>query len=310
MGRMSGGLWRGLGVAVTLLVVAGAAACSPKQYATDKLADALSETGDSFRTEEDPELVGDAAPFGLKLMESVLEKTPDHRGLLTALAAQFTQYAFAYVQQPADEIEASDLAAARAGRERARKLYLRAKGYGLRGLEAAHPGLSAALASGAAGALDPCTREDVPLLYWTAAAWGSAVALSKDRPETVAELPQVEALAAKALALDEAFDGGAPHAFFVAFEAARPGAPPGWPEKVRGHFERAVALSRGELAGPYVALAEGWAVQVQDKAAFRELLSKALAVDADARPENRLVNLVMQRRARWLLGQEETLFFE
>jgi len=309
-GRLSSrGGRTGLSLAAVAALVLGLA-CSPSRYATDKVADALSGTGDAFRTEEDPDLVRDSAPFGLKTMESVLEKTPRHRGLLTALTSQFTQYAYAYVQQPADEAEDSDLTAARAGHERARRLYLRAKRYGLRGLEVAHPGFGAALAADPAAATAACTREDVALLYWTAAAWGSAVSLSKDRPETVGELPQVEALAARALALDEAFDGGAPHAFFVAFEAARPGAPAGWAGRVREHFDRAIALSGGALAGPYVAMAEGWAVQVQDKAAFRELLGKALAVDVDAHPENRLANLVMQRRARWLLGREEALFFE
>jgi len=38
------------------------------------------------------------------------------------------------------------------------------------------------------------------------------------------------------------------------------------------------------------------------------LLKKALAVDADARPEWRLTNLIMQRRARWLLSREDELF--
>jgi hypothetical protein len=38
------------------------------------------------------------------------------------------------------------------------------------------------------------------------------------------------------------------------------------------------------------------------------LLKKALAVDPDARPEWRLMNLVMQRRARWLLSREDELF--
>ena len=109
-----------LGLAAVAALALGLA-CSPKRFATDKLADALSGTGDAFRTEEDPDLVRDAAPFGLKTMESVLEKTPRHRGLLTALAAQFTQYAYAYVQEPADEIEESDFAAAKAGRERARR---------------------------------------------------------------------------------------------------------------------------------------------------------------------------------------------
>ena len=43
-------------------------------------------------------------------MESLLAETPQHRGLLLAVSSGFTQYAFVYVQQPAEEIESQDLA--------------------------------------------------------------------------------------------------------------------------------------------------------------------------------------------------------
>jgi predicted anti-sigma-YlaC factor YlaD len=49
-------------------------------------------------------------------------------------------------------------------------------------------------------------------------------------------------------------------------------------------------------------------VSTQDSAEFESLLNKALAVNPDARPEWRLTNLVMQRRARWLLASEDELF--
>jgi hypothetical protein len=35
---------------------------------------------------------------------------------------------------------------------------------------------------------------------------------------------------------------------------------------------------------------------------------KALAVNPDEQPETRLVNLVMQRRARWLVSKRDELF--
>jgi predicted anti-sigma-YlaC factor YlaD len=38
------------------------------------------------------------------------------------------------------------------------------------------------------------------------------------------------------------------------------------------------------------------------------MLNKALAIDPDKEPANRLVNLLMQERARWLLANEDKLF--
>ena len=78
--------------------------------------------------------------------------------------------------------------------------------------------------------------------------------------------------------------------------------------RARHHFERAMALSGGKEAAPLLALAESVAVQKQDVQEFDSLLEQALAINPDAHPETRLVNLVMQRRARWLLSRKAELF--
>ncbi len=285
-------------------------ACSPRRMAVKTLADTLASAGASVQSDDDPELIRDAAPFNLKLMESVLDEAPRHRGLLLAACRGFTQYAYAFVQQDADEREATDLAAADALRTRARKLYFRARDYGLRGLEAAHPGFAGTLRRAPSSAAAAAGEADVPLLYWTAAAWGSAVALSKDDPDTVADLPLVEALIDRALELDETFDHGAVHVFLIAYEFVRPGGSAGAPARASAHFDRAVELSGGDSAAPFVAVAEAGAVRRQDRALFESLLRRALAIDPDRHPECRLANLVAQRRARWLLSRTGELFVE
>src|SRR5437773_12537341 len=77
--------------------------CSIRRYALNKAADALAQSGASFGSDDDPELIKAAAPFSLKLMESVLAENPRHLGLLSAAAGGFTQYAYAFVQEDADE---------------------------------------------------------------------------------------------------------------------------------------------------------------------------------------------------------------
>jgi predicted anti-sigma-YlaC factor YlaD len=291
--------------ALLLLVASG---CSINRYALNKTADALSKSGSTFASDDDPELIKTAAPFSLKLMESLLASNPQHAGLLTALASGFTQYSFAFVQEDADELEAQDLKASEAQRTRARRLYLRAQGYGLRGLEALHPGFTNRLAGEPRAAVRAATKADVPLLYWTAAAWASAISLSKDNPEVVGQIPSMEALIMRALELDPDYDHGAVQTFMITFEMSRPGAGKDAAERSRRHFDRAVALSKGADAGPYVALAEAVTIQTQDVKQFEWLLNQALAINANAQPENRLANLVMQRRARWLLSRKSELF--
>jgi predicted anti-sigma-YlaC factor YlaD len=276
--------------------------------AVNRLGDALAGGGTTFASDDDPELVKAAVPFSLKLMESLLAENPRHKGLLFATASGFTQYAYAFVQQDADEMEDKDLAAATAMRARARKLYLRARDYGLRGLETRHGGFEKALRANPRTAAQGAGAADVPLLYWTAVSWAAAIGVAKDNPDLIADLPIVEALVDRALELNEAYDHGAIHAFLVSYEMSRQGAGGKAQERARKHFERAQELCGGLQAGPLVALAEGVSVQDQNLKEFKELLARALAIDVNAKPEWRLVNLVMQRRARWLLSRTDELF--
>ena len=133
--------WKGLALIIALSICLSASGCSMRNYAMNKVGDALAASGSGFGADDDIDLIGAAAPFSLKLMESVLAENPRHRGLLLATAQGFVQYAYAFVELPADEVEDRNVQAAYAQRERARRMYLRARDYGLRGLEAAHPGL-------------------------------------------------------------------------------------------------------------------------------------------------------------------------
>jgi predicted anti-sigma-YlaC factor YlaD len=243
-------------------------------------------------------------------MESLLAESPKHRGLLFATSSAFTQYAYAFVREEADEMEPQNLDASMEMKARARRLYLRARDYGLRGLETKLPGFTAALKADPVKAVKSARRADVPLMYWTAASWGSAIGLSKNDMMLVADQPIVEALIDRALELDEAFDQGAIHSFLITYEPLRQGAPGDPYERARQHFERAMALSGGFQAGPLVSLAESVSVAKQNRKEFQSLLERALAIDVNARPEYRLVNLVMQRRARWLLSRIDDLILD
>jgi predicted anti-sigma-YlaC factor YlaD len=288
------------------MVLAAAPGCSVREYALGSVGDALASGGDAYSSDEDIELVGAATPFGLKTIESLLSEVPKHRGLLLAAARGFTQYAYVWVQLPAEEAEERDVQAAYAQYARARRLYLRARDYGLRGLK-----LDAEkLRTDPAGALAGTTRDDVPLLYWTGVAWAAAISLSKDSPAIVSGLPTVDALISRAVALDPDFDHGTLRSFLIGYEMSRPNASPKAEELARTHFARAVELSHGRQAGPYVSLAESVCVEKRQRQEFEQLLKQAIALDPGAQPEWRLANLVMQRRAKRLLARADELFPE
>jgi predicted anti-sigma-YlaC factor YlaD len=291
------------------LVALALPACSIQKLAVNKVADALSSTGSSFATDDDPDLVGEAVPFGLKTMESLLGETPRHEGLLLATASGFVQYAYGWVQMPADVVEAQDLARATHLRERARRLFLRGRDYGLRGLEVDFPGMREALARDTGAALARTRREHVPLLYWTAMGWAGAMSLKVNDSELSADQPIVEALARRALALDPCWGKGSIHEFFISWEAGRASIG-GSIERAKDHYEKDLACAGGERAFPHVVFAESVAVAQQDRAQFQQLMEKALAVDATRPTDQRLANRLAHGRARWQLGRLDELFVE
>lgn len=297
-------------IPICILMALILSSCSLRMYAVNRMGDALSGSSSTFASDDNPELIRAATPFSLKLMESLLAESPEHRGLLLAAASGFTQYGYAFTEQDADRVENDDLKRAIELRRDARRLYLRARDYGLRGLETSHEGIRDELYRDPESAVQELVTEDVPLIYWTAASWGAAISLSKDDPDLIADLPQMEALIYRALELDEAYDHGAIHGFLIALESSKAGRAPEEQKQVRFHFRRAVELSRGELAAPMVTMAENVSVGTQDRKEFTDLLNRALAIDADAIPEWRLSNLIMQRRAAWLLSRIDDLFLE
>jgi len=284
-----------------ILALLSLAACSPQQMVMRSVADELASQGQS--AENDLELAREASAFYLKFSESVLRPQPGHTGLAAAVAGGFTQYAYAFVAFDADRIEATDAKAAQRLRERAARLYRRGRDHALTALELARPGFRQALA-------DPAARptlgtEQLALAYWGAAAWGGMIALSKDDPDTVADLPLAIQLARLAWRLDPCFGDGNLASLMGSFETARPG---GTRASAEAYFDEALRLGQGRSAGAFVAKAEGIAQPAGDKAAFLDLLNQAVAVtDAPGSPLA-LSNEVMRRRARWLIESADDLF--
>ncbi len=295
-----------------ILAALMAAGCSVRRFAVNQVGNAIASGGSSYESDDDVELVGGALPFSLKLVESLLAESPKHRGLLLTAASGFAEYAYAYVEQPADEEAATSLERANAMRARARRLYLRGYRYGMRGLEAAYPGIGAAITDDPAAALARVKKKrDIPLLYWTAAAHGLAISASKDDPEMIAQLPEVEAMVRRASELDESWNSGALDEFLISVESARAGVKAAdQQQRMRNLFGRSQELGGGKRASLYVSYAEKAMIPSQNRAEFKALLDRALAIDPDREPPSRLSNLIAQRRARWLMSRIDELFLE
>ncbi len=273
------------------------AGCAPRQLLVRQMADALASQGAA--PEDDLGLARDAAPFYLKLSESVLLSDPGHLALAESVAGGLTQYGHAFVAFEADRLASRDARAAQRLRQRAARLFLRAQRHAMAALQAHQPGIATALASATPPPLSP---DLVGVAYWAAAAWGSHIALSTDQPDVVADLPQAVRLASLAFAQQPGHGDGALAALMATLEAARPG---GSLRQAEAWFQQAADTAAGRQAGVLVAQAETLAQPAGDRPRFEALLRQAVSA-AHAHPS--LANAVMRERAQWLLDTADDLF--
>jgi predicted anti-sigma-YlaC factor YlaD len=287
-------------------------ACSINRVAVNAVANALTGEGGSevFTADPDPELVGGALPFAIKMYESLLSQAPDHQGLILTTGSLFVMYANAFVQGPAEFLPPIQYEERETAMKRAKQLYLRGGGILQGGLEKKYPGIGNSSAeSGTMGPyLDKMKKADVPLLYWTAAAYLSAYSLDPFDFPLSRKVADAMAYIDRAYALDPDFNRGALDDFYVLALASLPDTMGGDPSRVETHFKLSLEKSGGLLAGPYVSYAQAVAAPAQDYAVFKRCLETALALDADADPPNRLANIISQRKARALLDNAEYFF--
>lgn len=285
-----------------IVLCAAYCSCSLQKMAIDSVADAMSgSTSGVFATDDSPEFIADAIPFGLKLNEALLAQTPNHKGLLVALASGYAQYSYAFVQLPADTLTPWDITRSKELKSYAKKLYLRSRDYGIRALEVDYPGFNELLRSNPDMILDQMTAADVQALYWTGLSWMGAISISMSDLNLLADLRFAESILKRCLELDEGFGEGALHEFFITYDGSRSEAMGGGAAKALSHFNRALELNLGRKASTYVALATTVAIKNQDPETYQKLLGQALAVDVEAYPQYKLENTISQRKASWYL---------
>jgi hypothetical protein len=164
----------------------------------------------NLNRQADLELVCDGAPSYLLLLDSLLVSEPENARLLAHGAQAYTAYASLMPE---------------CGRpERAVVLGEKAREYGLR-LLGTHAGLGDASQVPLAGfseSLQSVGAGEVEKLFWSGYGWATWIGFSKGAPAAVADLPKVEQLMLRVLALDEGFYHGGAHLFLGIYYGSRP----------------------------------------------------------------------------------------
>jgi len=236
------------------------------------------------------------------------DQNPENFQLLFDAVSELTMYSYAFLMEKADQKSVLDYHQGKILYKIAQENFIQAKKYGLRGLKLRYPEIDSVIGTTIPKAIK-FTKEDVPILYWTAAAWGGAISASKGDLAFIVELPKVGWILERAIEVDSDWNKGALYLAMISYSMKRTDQTRDSDKLARIFFEKAINASNGNNCSPYVSLAELVSVKNQDKKEFEYLLNKALAIDINNDPDFTLSNTLAQVRAKWLLEQTESLFY-
>jgi hypothetical protein len=281
-----------LSAAAAVLIAQG---CTIQSLALRSVDSLFDNTVNALMSESDLPFAESAIAGDLKLLEGVVASDPTNVRYLQLACMGFASYALAFAD---DEPS------------RALVFYTRAKDYGVRGLLLRGIPKAALTADAPTmkAALGRLTGSDVPLVFWTANAWGSAVSLQPNEPDAIASIPTTNALMDWVMEREPGFFYGGPFLYYGVYHASFPPALGGKPALAKENFDRALRAAQGKFLMTDVLYARTYAVQIQDKELFKELLNRVLDAPPDLLPEQALANGVAKRRARQLLARTEELF--
>jgi hypothetical protein len=243
--------------------------------------------------QDDPALVESGLPAYLLLVDGLIAQRPESTGLLSAGAQLFALYGSRFA--PPD---------------RAIALTAKARRYGERAICLAHAPAcqwSGAEYSRLVGELEDVDEKNIGPLYSYAVSWLSQLDATSEDWTAVAELPWVEAVLERALALDETYEKGALHGYLGILNSLRPPALGGKPDVARAHFERAIELSQGRDLSIKVEYARRYARLVFDQELHDRLLTEVLNAPVNA-PLYTLFNVLAKQEAQTLLSTSKEYF--
>lgn len=245
---------------------------------------------------DDPAVVEAGSASYLLLLDALVRQEPDSAAFRQAAANLNAAYAGAFVKDP----------------RRAAALTGKALAYATEAACLEHDELCgvrdlpvAELQARLAGLDD--AEDDVPVLYTLGSAWAGWIQAHSDDFNAVADLPRVEAIMQRVIALDERYQSGAAHLYMGVIATAIPPALGGRPEQGRAHFEKALALSEGHNLMAKVYYAKNYARGVFDRELHDRLLQEVKAADPRW-PGWTLSNTLAQQEADALLTSADEYF--
>ena len=280
-----------LRTAAVAAVFSGAGCAHLVNKATQGLADNLTA---GILNQDDVALARDGIPSWLLLIDGLIEGEPSNTSLLIAGARVYGAYAGGLVDDPV----------------RAQRLSAHGFDYAKRATCIGLPALCKSMDQ----PFEPFQAEvakvgvkDVGTIYVLATTWAGRIQANSSDWKSIADIPRVQALLDRVVALDPGFRSGEPYMYLGVMATLRPASLGGQPEVGKADFEKALALSGGKNQMVRVLYAKQYARLVFDKDLHDRLLNEAITADPHA-PGLTLINVIAQAQAKQLLESGKDFF--
>jgi hypothetical protein len=283
--------------------------CSLRSMAIQEVTDIVQAGVPAFERDDDLELIQEAMPANIKLLEAMLESDPDNTKLLALLAQMYGSYTFGFIDPLLDQ---SDLKQEDLVRARVNRLFSRGVAYGEKALRLADKACDTSIK--VATEVDNCfkalSREDVPALFWYGFNLAAYINRNLDNVGALGQGVFVEKAMQRIIALQEDYMFGSAHLLLLAYYGSRPPMMGGSAEKAKQHFDRIQALTDKKFKLADVYYARYVLVQQNNRAEFEKLLKPLLEPTAQpAEPSSlRLYNELAKTRAQVYLKGIDDLF--
>jgi hypothetical protein len=260
--------------------------------ATQRFADNL---GQAILNQDDPGTVRDGVPAYLLLIDALIQGDPQGAGSLLAGAKLYGAYAGGFVGADA---------------ERGKRMAARAYDYARRATCLRERALCGALSEpyeAFAIVVAKTTLRDADLLNGLGAAWATRIQQDSSDWNAIADLPKVQLLFDRLIALAPDYDNGSPYMVLGVLHSLRPASLGGKPELGQQNFEQALAHSNGRNLMAKTLYAQYYARLVFDQPLHDRLLHEVLSAAPEA-PGMTLMNTLAKQRARALLDSGKEYF--
>ena len=251
---------------------------------------------DSILNSEDPELVREALPSYLLLLDSVVAGSPDNTAALSAAAQLYAVYGASLVDDP----------------QRSAILTTKGREYGVRAICTVNSdvceleGITFDQYAEIIGSFDDDEQEITALYSYSVSslAW---IRSNADDYNALANLPKVEFSLEHLMALGPGEYESGICLYLGILNTLRPPALGGKPDVAQEWFERGIALSEGKDLSMKVEYARSYARLLYDRELHDRLLNEVLEADVK-QPDLTLFNILAQDEAHALLASADDYF--